>query len=64
MAGFGWSYLIVTESADRQVWRTSDSTSFTSEREMLAELGVTGWELVWMKESKGSLMYYFKRPRA
>ena len=44
-------------------FRASDGGAFTSEAEMLRELGVTGWELVALRESPGRLVYYFKRPR-
>jgi hypothetical protein len=64
MAGYGWSYLSVTHVLDSLVWKTSDSGSFASEDEMFRELGLTGWELVGLREATGSLYYYFKRPRA
>jgi hypothetical protein len=64
MAGYGWSYLTVMHVPDTLVWRTSDSSAFSSEEEMYRELGVTGWELVSIREFKGSIIYTFKRPRA
>jgi hypothetical protein len=64
MAGYGWTYLTVTHAPDSQVWQTSDSGVFTSEEEMFRELGLTGWELVSLRDAKGSVIYYFKRPRA
>jgi hypothetical protein len=45
-------------------FRASDDSSFVSESEMFRDLGVTGWELVTLRESQGRLVYYFKRPRA
>jgi hypothetical protein len=61
------SFFTATEGstpAASQVWRASDDSAFTSEEEMLRELGVTGWELVSMRESKGRVIYYFKRSRS
>lgn len=80
MAGYGWSYLTVTHEPGGaapsfftategappppRAFRASDQSAFTSEEEMFGELGVTGWELVTVRESAGRLTYYFKRPRA
>jgi hypothetical protein len=103
MAGYGWSYLVVTlderaaapsaaspaappamppggasgslelpapvaapSSAPTGAprWLASDESTFSSEQEMFRELGVTGWELVAIREARGRIVYYFKRPRA
>jgi hypothetical protein len=66
MAGYGWSYLTVTHAPNgvAAAWRTSDGGSFASEAEMFRELGVTGWELVSIRESGANVIYYFKRSRA
>jgi hypothetical protein len=64
MAGYGWTYLTVTHKPDSPVWQTSDSGTFTSEEEMFRELGLTGWELVSLRDANNSVIYYFKRPRA
>jgi hypothetical protein len=64
MAGYGWSYVTVTHAPASAVWRTSDGGTFASELEMFRELGVTGWELIAIRESSGNVIYYFKRSRA
>jgi hypothetical protein len=64
MAGYGWSYLTVTHVLDGTVWRTTDAGTFDTEDEMFRELGLTGWELVGLREHRGNVIYYFKRPRA
>lgn len=64
MASYGWSYMTVTHALDTEVWSAGDDSAFSSEEEMFRELGVTGWELVTIRESKGKLIYYFKRSRA
>lgn len=64
MSSYGWSYLTVVHAPGTALWRTSDDSAFSSEEEMLRELGVTGWELVWIRDSKESATYYFKRSRA
>lgn len=64
MASYGWSYLTVTHAtAGGAVWRTSDDGSFGSEEEMFRELGMTGWELVAVRETQATVIYYFKRSR-
>jgi hypothetical protein len=68
----GWSHLVVTlpprqeldEAQRARPFAATDGSSFPSEMEMLGELGATGWELVQVRESAGSLVYYFKRPRS
>ena len=64
MAGYGWSYLVVTQAGGAGELRASDGGSFASEAEMFRELGVTGWELVAIREAAGAVMYYFKRSRS
>jgi hypothetical protein len=88
MAGFGWSYLVVTLSEDAAAvapaaegavpgdpdpgvrpkaisrWTASDASTFNDELEMFRELGVTGWELVAIREARDKVHYYFKRPRS
>ena len=88
MAGYGWSYLVVTLTeeaaavapaaegappgdADPAVrpkaisrWTASDASTFNDELEMFRELGVTGWELVAIREAGDKVHYYFKRPRS
>lgn len=64
MAGYGWSYLVVTQAGATGELRASDGGSFTTEAEMLRELGVTGWELVVIREAAGTVIYYFKRSRS
>lgn len=64
MPSYGWTYLTVTWAMTTAVWRTSDDGVFASEVEMFRELGVTGWELTALRETGGSLVYYFKRARA
>lgn len=63
MASYGWAYLTVTHARDSATWQTGDGSAFSSEDEMFRELGVTGWELVTLREAAGSLVYYFKRSR-
>lgn len=69
----GWSHLVVTldparvagdELARARPFTATDGSSFPSEQEMLGELGATGWELVCVREARGAVIYYFKRPRA
>jgi hypothetical protein len=69
----GWSHLVVTleparlkgdELARARPFAATDGSTFPSEREMLGELGATGWELVCVRDSAGAVIYYFKRPRA
>ena len=64
MAGYGWSYLVVTQTGAAGELRTSDGGAFASEAEMFRELGVTGWELVAIREAMGTVIYYFKRNRS
>jgi hypothetical protein len=70
MARYGWSYLTVTHGPDQtaasasEIWRTSDGAAFASENEMFRELGLTGWELVAVREADADVIYYFKRSRA
>jgi len=72
MAGYGWSYLVVTLSEDAAAvgakaisrWTASDASTFNDELEMFRELGVTGWELVAIREARNKVHYYFKRPRS
>ncbi len=65
MGSYGWSYLTVTHAlAGAPVWRTSDDGSFASEAEMFRELGLTGWELVAVREWQATVVYYFKRSRS
>jgi len=64
MAGYGWSYLVVTQAGAGGELRASDGGSFATEAEMLRELGVTGWELVAVRETGGTVVYYFKRSRS
>ena len=88
MAGYGWSYLVVTLSEEAAAvapaadgappgvpepvgrakvvsrWTASDASTFHDELEMFRELGVTGWELVAIREANTKVHYYFKRPRS
>lgn len=79
MAGYGWSYLVVTviepaepapgaaamsPAAVAPRFHASDQSTFDSEEEMLRELGATGWELVAIREAGGRVVFYFKRPRS
>lgn len=64
MAGYGWSYLVVTHALAESDFRTSDGGWFPSEADMFRELGVTGWELVSIRETEGTVIYYFKRGRS
>jgi len=64
VASYGWSYLTVVHGRESATWQSSDASAFASEEEMFRELGVTGWELVTIREAAGSLHYYFKRSRA
>lgn len=64
MAKYGWSYLTVTHATGSATWQTSDSGSFASEAEMFRELGLTGWELVTVRDAQGAVSYYFKRSRS
>jgi hypothetical protein len=45
-------------------WTASDASTFNDELEMFRELGVTGWELVAIREARDKVHYYFKRPRS
>ena len=64
MAGYGWSYLIVTQTGAGGELRASDGGSFAAEAEMFRELGVTGWEPVAIREAAGTIVYYFKLSRS
>jgi hypothetical protein len=68
MAGYGWSYLVVTRidepGAAAPRFEVSDGSAFDSEDRMLCQLGVTGWELVAVRETGARVVFYFKRPRA
>jgi hypothetical protein len=69
MSRYGWTYLTVMHSPDQNAvaarsWRTSDGGTFASEDEMFRELGLTGWELVAVRDSNGIVYYYFKRARS
>jgi hypothetical protein len=64
MGRYGWSYLMVARAHGAETWSTSDGAAFASELEMFRELGVTGWELVAIRESSAGVIYYFKRSRA
>lgn len=88
MAGYGWSYLVVTLTEDAAAiapaadgappgapepaarakavsrWTASDASTFDDELEMFRELGVTGWELVAIRQAQNKVHYYFKRPRS
>ena len=64
MAGTGWSYLVVTQTGAGGELRAGDGGSFATEAEMFRELGVTGWELVAVRETGGTVVYYFKRSRS
>ena len=63
MAGYGWNYLVVTHDAASTDYRSSDGTVFRDEQEMLQELGITGWELLFVREPAGQVIYYWRRPR-
>ncbi len=64
MPRVGWSYLIVTRD-DRAVpaFCGSDGCAYASEKEMLSELGATGWELMFIRDVGATPLYYFKRSR-
>jgi hypothetical protein len=77
MAGYGWSYLVVTRTEQRPApdgsggsaaptveLTASDRSTFQSEDQMLQQLGVTGWELVAVRDAGASVVFYFKRARA
>ena len=64
MAGYGWSYLVVTQVVPGGDFQSSDAGTFATEDEMFRELGVTGWELVSIRETGGKVIYYFKRGRS
>jgi hypothetical protein len=45
-------------------FQASDGSTFEDEQEMLRELGVTGWELVAIRQAGSNVLFYFKRPRS
>jgi len=55
---------VVTQVGAAGELRASDGGSFATETEMLRELGVTGWELVAIRDAAGTVVYYFKRSRS
>jgi hypothetical protein len=63
MARYGWAYLTVRQTAEAG-FHTSDGATFASEQEMFRELGLTGWELVAVRDVQEAVIYYFKRSRA
>ncbi|HEY0482985.1 MAG TPA: hypothetical protein VGD37_35940 [Kofleriaceae bacterium] len=68
MPGYGWSYLVVTRTEEpagaAPRFEVSDGSTFDAEDRMLGELGVTGWELVAIRQAGARVVFYFKRPRA
>ena len=63
MARNGFSYLVVVGQS-RGEFMTIDGISFSSELDMLRDLGVTGWELISIISAATETRYYFKRPRS
>lgn len=66
MGGYGWNYLVVTYDPQTDpAYRSADGTAFKDEAEMLEELGIAGWELLFIREPGADrLLYYWRRGRA